>query len=336
VVVAGLMAGRYRERLRGKAASAAIHSVAVIPLENLSHDPEQEYFVDGMTDALITDLAKIHALRVISRSSIMQYKGKRKTMPEIARDLSVDAVVEGTVMRSGERVRITAQLIEARSDRHLWADTYERDLRDILALQDEVAKAIAGQVKIALTPPEQTSLSNARAVNPSANEAYLRGLYELHGMTAEPTETLKSQSIEKAIDYFQQALTHDNNDPRVYAALADAYSSLSTFYKAPLEVMPKAKAAATRAIELDDTLAEAHASLGYVALTFDWDWGRAEHEFRRALDLNPSSPRAHAGYAQYLFFMGGRPINGCRRCNTLMRWILSCRKRTATWHGSSS
>ncbi|HKW33139.1 MAG TPA: hypothetical protein VJN92_09050 [Candidatus Acidoferrum sp.] len=310
IAVAGLFAGRWRERILGRAPSARIESVAVLPLENLSHDPEQEYFADGMTDALITDLAKIHALRVISRNSIMQYKGNRKPMPQIARELHVDAVVEGTVTRSGNQVRITAQLIEAPSDRHLWAETYERDLRDMLTLQDEVAKAIAAEVKITLTPQEQSRLSNARQVDPAANEAYLRGLYELHGMTAEPTETLKSESLEKAIGYFKQALTYDPNDALAYSGLADAYYDLSTHYKAPLEVMPKAKAAATKAIELDDTLAEAHASLGYVAFSFDWDWSSAQREFRRALELNPSLPRAHAGYAEYLLFVPRRTEEG--------------------------
>jgi len=306
VVVAIVLVWRVGH-IPGRTPLTHIQSLAVLPLENLSHDPEQEYFVDGMTDALITDLAKIHALRVISRTSVMPYKGKRKPMSQIARELNVDAVVEGTVMRSGDRVRITAQLIEAPKDRHLWAETYERDLRDILALQDEVARTIATEVKITLTPPEQSRLSNARSVDPAAHEAYLRGLYELHGMTAEPTQALKSQSIEKAIGYFEQALSRDPNDAPIYAALADAYSSLSTFYRAPLEVMPKAKAAATRAIELDDALAEAHASLGYIALSFDWDWSRAEHELRRALELNSSLPQAHARYAQYLLFVGGRP-----------------------------
>jgi len=197
-------------------------------------------------------------------------------------------------------------LIEAPKDRHLWADTYERDLRDILALQGDVARAIAGEIRITLTPPEQTRLSNARPVDPAAHQAYLRGLYALHGMTAEPSETLKSQSVDKAIGYFQEALSHEPNNALAYAGLADAYSCLSTVYKAPLEVMPKAKAAANKAIGIDDTLAEAHASLGYIALTFDWDWGRAEQEFHRALELDPSSSRAHAGYAQYLLFVGGR------------------------------
>src|SRR5262249_18112660 len=210
------------------------------------------------------------------------------------------------VMRSGDRVRITAQLIEAARDRNIWADSYERDLRDILALQSDVAKAIASQISVTLTLPEQTRLSNARPVDPAAHQDYLRGLFELHGMTAEPNETLQSQSINKAIGYFQDSLAHDPNNALAYAGLADAYSSLSSQYRAPLEVMPKAKAAAQRAIELDDTLAEAHASLGYVNLTFDWDWARAEQEFRRALELDASSPRAPAGYLQYLLFVGGR------------------------------
>jgi TolB-like protein/DNA-binding winged helix-turn-helix (wHTH) protein/Flp pilus assembly protein TadD len=305
VVVAAVLVWRMG-RIPRRTPLTHIQSLAVLPLENLSHDPEQEYFADGMTDELITDLAKIHALRVISRNSMMQYKGKHKPTPQIARELNVDALVEGTVMRSGDRVRITAQLIEAPNDRHLWAETYEGDLRNILALQGEVAAAIAKEVKLKLSPQEEIHLANARPVNPEAHEAYLRGQYRLHGMAAEATDTLKSQSIEKAIDYFQQALNRDPNDALAYSGLADAYSDLSTQYRAPLEVMPKAKAAAIRAIELDDTLAEAHVSLGYVALTFDWDWVRAEHEFRRALELNPSLPRAHAGYAEYLLFKLGR------------------------------
>ncbi len=297
-------------RIPGRTPPGRIRSLAVLPLENLSHDTEQEYFADGMTDELITDLAKIRALRVISRNSMMQYKGKHKPTPQIARELNVDAIVEGTVTRSGDRVRITAQLIDAPGDRHLWAEAYEGDLRNILALQNEVATAIAQEVRAKLNPQEQIRLASARPVNAEAHEAYLRGLYELHGMTAEATDTLKSQSIEKAIGYFQQALTHDPNDALAYSGLADAYSSLSTDYRAPLAVMPKAKAAAVKAIELDDTLAEAHSSLGFVELSFDWDLSRAEHEFRRALELNPSLPRAHAGLAEYLLFKLGSSDEG--------------------------
>jgi TolB-like protein/DNA-binding winged helix-turn-helix (wHTH) protein/Flp pilus assembly protein TadD len=294
------------ERIVRRTPPMRIQSIAVLPLENLSHDAEQEYFADGMTDELITDLAKIHTLRVISRNSMMQYKGRHKPTLQIARELNVDALVEGTVMRSGDRVRITAQLIETANDRHLWAESYEGDLHNILALQAKVAQGIAQEVRAKLNPQEHIRLTSAPPVNAEAHEADLRGLYELHGITAESTETLKSHSILKAIAYFQQALTHDPSDALAYSGLADAYTDLSTEYRAPLEVMPKAKAAAVKAIELDDTVAEAHASLGYVALIFDWDWSSAEHEFRKALELNPSLARAHAGYAEYLLFKVGR------------------------------
>ncbi len=269
-----------------------IESLAVLPLDNLSHDPGQDYFADGMTEELITDLAKIAALRVISRTSAMRYKGSQKPVSQIAQELNVDAIIEGSVLRSGERVRITAQLIQAATDRHLWAESYEGDLRDVLAVQSQVARAIANEIRVKLTPGEQARLATARPVNPEAHEAYLRGLYEIREHTTE--------GAEKAIEYFRQALAHDPNDALAYAGLAIAYYDQSTFQKAPLDVMPKAKAAAARALELDNTLAEAHASLGYVKLVFDWDWPGAEGEFRRALELNPSLPGAHAGYARYL------------------------------------
>ena len=292
--------------LRSDSRFGPVRSIAVLPLANLSHDPEQGYFADGMTEQLTTDLGQISALRVISRTSAMQYRNTSKKVPEIARELNVDAVVEGSVERVGNQVRITAQLIEAPTDRHLWAKSYERDLRDVLTLQDDVAKEIASEVRIKLTPQEQSRLSDARQIDPAASEAYLRGLHQLHGMTAEPTDTLKSQSLEKAIDYFQEAISRDPNYALAYSGLSEAYYSLSTFYRAPLQVMPKAKAAAKKAVELDDTLADAHASLGYVSLHFDWDWARAERELCRALELNPSSARAHSGYAQYLLFVRGR------------------------------
>ena len=297
--------GGLRDRLFAGNRLPRIASLAVLPLVNLSHDPEQEYFADGMTEQLTTDLGQIGALRVISRTSAMHYKGTSKTLPEIARELHVDAVVEGSVERSGDRVRITAQLIEAPTDRHLWARSYERDLRNVLSLQDEVAVAIATEVRIKLTPQEQVQLSNARPVNPEAHEADLRGFYELRkNAPTGPIVAGQRESTEKAIQYFQQALALDSNDALAYAGLADAYYDESTYFRAPLEVMPKAKAAAARAIELDDTLAEAHASLGYVKLTFDWDWPAAEREFRRSLELNPNLPRAHAGYAHYLLVLG--------------------------------
>jgi TolB-like protein/DNA-binding winged helix-turn-helix (wHTH) protein/Flp pilus assembly protein TadD len=275
---------------------APIRSLAVLPLTNLSNDPEQDYFADGMTEQLTTDLGQISALRVISRTSAMQYKDTKKKLPEIARELNVDAVVEGAVTRAGNQVRITAQLIEAPTDRHLWAKTYERDLRDVLSLQDEVAQAIASEIRVKLTPQERIHLASARPVNPQAHEAYLRGLRELRTQTRE--------GVEKAIPYFQQAIALDPNDALAYSGLADAFHDQTSIFRAPLEVLPKAKAAAARAIELDETLAEAHASLGYVKLDFDWDWPGAEREFHRALELNPNHARALGGYAQYFLTLG--------------------------------
>lgn len=298
--------GWFRAGLR----ASQIRSIAVLPLTNFSGDPEQAYFADGMTEQLTTDLGQISALRVISRTSAMQYKGTNKKSPEIARELGVDAVVEGSVERAGDQVRITAQLIDAPNDKHLWASAYDRPLRDVLALQSEVAQAIANQIKVKVSPQERIQLANARPVKPEAHEAYLRGLHELHGLAAEATEDLKYQSLEKALGYFQEAVAQDPNDAMAYSGLADSYSSLSTHDRAPLEVMPKARAAAMKAIELDDTLAEAHASLGYVEFIFDWDWSRSEREFRRALELNPSLPRAHAGLAEYLLFVAKQTDEG--------------------------
>lgn len=283
--------------------------LAVLPFENLSGDPEQEYFSEGLTEEMISRFGQLEPQRlgVIARTSALQYKGTKKRIDQIGKELGVDYILEGMVRHAGDHVRVSAQLIHVSDQTHIWAKNYERDLRDILALQEEVAQAIASEVEISLTPEQQARLVSTAPVNAAAHEAYLRGLYELHGMTAETSETLKFQSIEKAIGYFQQALTHDPNDALAYSGLADAYTNLSTDYRAPLEVMPKAKAAALKAIELDDTVAEAHASLGYVALIFDWDWARAEHELRRALELNPSLARAHAGYAEYLLFGADRP-----------------------------
>ncbi|HKD92861.1 MAG TPA: winged helix-turn-helix domain-containing protein [Terriglobales bacterium] len=293
-----------------KDAPVHISSLAVLPLENLSKDPEQEYFADGMTDELTTDLAKIHALRVISRNSVMQYKGKHKPVAQIARELNVDAVVEGTVMHSGDRVRITAQLIAAPQDRHLWAETYEGDLRNVLALQDEVTTAIAKEISIQLTPEEQTQFAHARSVDPEGHQAYLRGLYEVRSHTVE--------SNAKAIQHFQRAIAIDANDALAYEGLALAY--MASPDQAPKNVMPKARAAALKAIELDDSLAEAHSSVGFIRLVFDWDWPGAEQELRRALELNPNSPLAHVDYARYLLLVPhrvGDAIQNCRRAYDL-------------------
>jgi TolB-like protein/Tfp pilus assembly protein PilF len=274
-----------------------IESIAVLPLENLSHNPEQEYFADGMTEALITDLGKISALRVISRTSVMQYKGTKKPLPEIARELNVDAVLEGTVTRSGDRVRVTANLLHAPTDRHLWAETYESDLGDVLTLQGEVARAIAEQVRIKLTPEEQARFAPAHSVNPEAHDAYLKGRYYWN---------LRTESgLKKSIDYFQQAIKKDPGYARAYAGLADSYAvSVMWGFAPPREAYPRAKAAALKALEMDGTLAEPHASLGVAKVDFDFDFVGAEKEYKLAIKLNPSYATAHEWYATYLALMG--------------------------------
>jgi TolB-like protein/DNA-binding winged helix-turn-helix (wHTH) protein len=271
-----------------------IRSLAVLPLENLSGDPGQEYFADGMTDELITELGKVSALRVISRNSVMLYKGKRKSTPEIARELNVDAVVEGAVMRSGERVRITAQLIQARTDRHLWAESYERDGRDVLNLQSEVARAIAEEIRIKLTPQERARMATRRGVDSEAYDAYMKG-----------RDAMSPGTYHIAIKYFQQAIEKDPNFAMGYAGLAGAYSDLGNDELiSPQESYPKARAAAMKALEIDDTLVDAHLTLGWAKLRFDWDWTGADSEYRRALQLNPSNAEAHTRYGSFLPFLG--------------------------------
>jgi serine/threonine-protein kinase len=282
---------------RSRAPSARVESLAVLPLENLSGDPEEEYFADGMTEALIADLAKIGALKVISRTSVMQYKGVRKPLPEIAGELSVDAVLEGSVMRSGDRVRITTQLIQAATDRHLWAESYERDLEDVLTLQSELARTIAREIQVKLTPREEARLADSGAVNPQAYEAYLKGLYHWN--------KLNEEGVRKGFEYFHQALLIDPNYGAAHARLAYTYLLAARAGLAPpKEAYPRAREAALKALELDDGLAEAHAALGRVKFLFDWDWAGAETEFQRALELDPNSATAHQVYALYLSGMG--------------------------------
>ena len=279
--------------------SPTIRSLAVLPLESLSSDPSQEYFADGMTDELITDLGQISALRVISRTSVMQYKGVRKPLPQIARELNVDAVVEGTVLRSGGQVRITAQLIQASDDRHLWSHSYEGELSDALALQNKVASAIAEQIQINLKPNEQVALKKEKAVNPEAHEAYLKGRYFWNKRT--------DDGLRKAIDYFNQAIEKDPTYAQAYTGLADSYALLGDWEyggMAPKEAFPKAKTAATKALELDDTLSEAHASLAFCLDLYDWNWDSAEREFKRAIDLNPGYATAHHWYGWHLVEVG--------------------------------
>jgi TolB-like protein/DNA-binding winged helix-turn-helix (wHTH) protein/cytochrome c-type biogenesis protein CcmH/NrfG len=273
-----------------------IESIAVLPLENLSRDPEQEYFADGMTEELITDLGKISALRVISRTSVMRYKGTKKPLPEIARELNVDAIVEGTVRRSGDRVRITANLLHAPSDRHLWAATYERNLGDVLALQGEVASAIASQIRIKLTPQEQVRLTSTRPVNPEAHRLYLLGRFYWNKRTEEGSK--------KAIDHFQRAIELDPAYAPAYAGLADSYILLGDWgYLPPRDAYPKSEAAARKALQIDEASAEAHTSLAYDYFEYDWDWAACEKEFKRAIELNPNYATARQWYSEYLSAM---------------------------------
>ena len=297
-LAAGLNVGGWRERLMGRAGAPRIESLAVLPLANLSHDPEQDYFADGLTEALITDLGKIRALKVISRTSVMHYQKTDKPLPQIARELGVDGIVEGSVQRVGDRVRITAQLIHAPSDRHLWAESYERDLRDVLALEGDVAQAIAAQIRIEVSPEERTRLASARPVNPESYQLYLMGRYHAGKSTFE--------GFSKGIEYFQQAIEKDPGNALAYAGVAHCYAYLGGGfgYLPPKETFPKARAAALKALEIDDTLAEAHGALALIKWQHDWDWPSAEREFQRAVELNPNSAVVHNEYMGYLASMG--------------------------------
>jgi TolB-like protein/DNA-binding winged helix-turn-helix (wHTH) protein/Tfp pilus assembly protein PilF len=282
--------------------SPVIHSLVVLPLENLSGDKEQEYFADGMTDALTTNLAQIGSLRVISRTSAMQYRGTRKPLSDIAGELKVDAVVEGTVLRSGNRVRITAQLIEAIGDRHLWAQSYERDLNDILGLQDDVSRDIADVIRIKLTPQQRAMLTAARAVDPEAYDAYLRGRYWWSENAVEPFAS--GQDLRKGLDYFQKAIAKDPNYALAYTGIADSFLLLGGGPGFPWkEAVSKAKDAAIKALQFDKSLAEAHASLASI-MYGEWDWSGAEREFKEALALNPNYAHAHIVYSLYLTTVG--------------------------------
>ena len=287
---------RRREQLPGGAGPARIKSLAVLPLQNLTGDPEQEYFADGMTEALIADLAKIGALQVRSRTSIMQYKNVKKPLPEIARELNVDVVVEGSVFRVADQVRITAQLIHAPTDTHLWVDSYERDLRDILTLLSEVARTIARQIEITVTPDQEALLAARRPVNSEMYVAYLKGMFHLNKMTPEGTE--------KGLGYLRQAIEKDPADPLAYGGLALGYAASAHAPGAPPDALTRAEAAALKALELDDTLAEAHAALAQIKLYKDWDWEAAGQAFQRALKLNPNLALTRAQYSWYLLLFG--------------------------------
>jgi len=289
-----------RDRLFGRSGGGGkIESLAVLPLDNLSKDPEQEFFADGMTEELITDLAQIRSLRVISRTSVMSYKGTKKRVPDIGRELNVDAVLEGSVQRSGSRVRITAQLVRASTDQHLWAKSYERELRDVLALQSEVAGAIAAEIGVTLTPQERSRLAANKAVNPEAYEAYLKGRYHLFGGNAADSQ--------KSLEDFHRAAEIQPDFALAYAGIADAYNRLGSSaisVLSPKEAFPKSKAAATRALELDPTLAEPYVPLAWSSFVFDRDWTTAESQYQKAIERNPNYSSARRSYAVFLARLG--------------------------------
>ncbi|HYA24963.1 MAG TPA: winged helix-turn-helix domain-containing protein [Terriglobales bacterium] len=277
---------------------APIQSLAVLPLQNLSGDPAQQYFADGMTEALITDVAKIPGLKVISRTSIMQFKDTHERLPQITRELGVDGIVEGSVLRSGDRVRITVQLVRGTTDQHIWAESYERDLRDLITLQDEVSRSIALQIQKQIAPPSPQWLAASAVVSPQAREDYLKGRYFWN---------LRSEAgYRKAIDYFQAAVYEDPQYAQAYAGLADAYALLGSLPESNIRAaaMPKAKEMGLTALKLDDSLAEAHTSLAFVEMHYEWKFREAEQEFRRALDLNPNYSTAHQWYAIDLAALG--------------------------------
>jgi TolB-like protein/DNA-binding winged helix-turn-helix (wHTH) protein/Tfp pilus assembly protein PilF len=286
---------------RRAAVRPSVRSIAVLPLANFSGDPAQEYFVDGMTDELITDLAKIGTLRVISRTSVMRYKGTSKSLPEIARELNVDGIVEGSVTRSGQRVRITAQLLYGPTDKHLWAETYERDLGNVLSLQSEVAQAIAQQVRAQLTPQQQARFRTARPVNPEAYDAYLRGRYYLSNMFT------MAQPLNMAKNYFEEAVRKDPGFAPAYSGLAEAYLYLAIFRQLPAETAHRqAEEALRHALTLDDSIGEAQDALAILSWRYSWDWDATERELDQAIALAPSYSCAHEDRAEYLAIRGRR------------------------------
>ncbi len=299
VLVLVFSTGGLRGRLLGRPAVTQIHSIAVLPLRNLSGDSAQDYYAEGVTETLITNLGKIAGLRVISRTSAMHYKGTHETLPVIGRQLNVDAVVEGSVLRAGSRVRVTAQLVEASTDRHLWAETYERDLRDVLGWEDAIARAITNEVQMRVpsSPQGPVASTRARPVDPDAYDLYLRGRSEWNEWT--------EQGLRKSIEYFEHAIQKDSDYAPSWAGLSDAYALIGTSnFLPPKMTLRKAKAAALKAIQLDESLSEAHASLGMVLAHLEWSWSSAERELRRAITLDPNNAWAHQLYGYVLSARG--------------------------------
>jgi len=298
VVLVGLNVANLRGRLFGRAAAPRIQSLAVLPLKNFSGDPAQEFFADGMTDALIAGLAQIKAVKVISRTSVMQYKDAKKSLPQIAGELGVDGIVEASVMRSGGRVRITAQLIEARQDRHLWARSYEREMTDVLALQSDVVQAIADEVRAQVTPQESERLKMARRVDPEVYDAALKGRAILE-------YAMREEQIHQAIELFQKAVDRDPTYAPAWAGFGKARWTLAAGgfeFVAPGEVRDKAIAAAQKALELDENLPEAHEARAGIAIDAEWDLAKAQRHYERALELRPGYAAAHNGYGGMLGF----------------------------------
>jgi TolB-like protein/tetratricopeptide (TPR) repeat protein len=296
-IIVVLAVGRFRSSVLQRSSSVKIRSLAVLPFENLSGDTEQEYFADGMTAELITELAKISSIRVISRTSVMRYKRLRKPLADIARELNVNAVVEGEVLRSQNRVRVTAQLIDTATDRHLWSETYDRDLRDVVGLQADVAQSIARAIGARVTPAEDSHRASTRRVDPDAYEAYLKGRFFLEKRT--------TTGFNKAVDYFQLAVRIDPRFAAAYGGLASTYNVLGTYgILPPSECFPKAREAADKASQLDETLSEAYVARGFAWSMYERDWSAAEQDFKRAIMLNPNDANAHHGYSEHLTNVG--------------------------------
>jgi TolB-like protein/Tfp pilus assembly protein PilF len=287
-----------RDRLLGRSVAGEVTSIAVLPLKNISGDPQQDYFMDGMTEALVTELGKISGLRVLSYQSVISYRQTAKPLPQIARELKVDALLEGAVLHSRDRVRITANLVQAVPERHLWAQTYEFDPRDVLAVQREVARDVARQIRIRLTPQEQARLTTSPRVDPEAYEAYLLGRAYFYKIRT-PTNVMRAK------ENFEKAIERDPGYASAYASLAELYigtSGSGILTRGPRDARLKARLWAEEALKLDDTLAEAHTALARVAQQ-EWDWAGAEREYQRAIELNPSDPLARIWYAIYLYAM---------------------------------
>jgi TolB-like protein len=290
-LVAALDIGSIRSRLAGGTSGPRYRSLAVLPLANLTGDPEQQYFVDGLTDTLINGVAQIGALKVISRTSVMHYKQTNKRLGEIAAELNVDAILEGSAQRVGDNLRVTLQLVDAATDQHLWADNRDCEITDVLRVQSDVVQAIAKEVNALLTPEQQTRFSSPRQVNPEVYEAYLRGMFYLTQYTQE--------NLDRGLKYLHQAVEIDPAEPLAYAGLAEGYVTIGHSPSPPPETFPRARAAAERALALDPSMAEAVGALADVALYYEWDWAKAEEYFQRAIKLNPSLAMTHYHYAWY-------------------------------------